>query len=139
MQSPATHGMPQAPQFCGSFSRLTHTLPPLEGQEVNWGRHTHVPFTQASVFGQTMPHTPQASGLLLGALVHRAGMVPIAGQLNPALQVHDPLMHTAPDAHGWLHPPQLSGSVSMFVLHVEALAPQAMVPLGQAHLLFVHT
>jgi hypothetical protein len=69
-QSWRVHLVPHAPQCDGSLARFTHAVPPLVAQEVSPGRHTQVPLlSQASVFEQTVPQAPQASGLVLGEVV----------------------------------------------------------------------
>ncbi len=75
--------------------------------------------------------------MLPGAVVHTAGVLLVAAQLNPALHTHALFTHSSPGLHAYAlpHPPQLSGSM-MVSTHVE---PHITELPGHPHLLLEHS
>lgn len=54
-ESGGVQTLPQAPQFCGSVSRMAHLLPHL----IVKGAQSHTPPTQTWPRLQALPHAPQ--------------------------------------------------------------------------------
>jgi hypothetical protein len=122
--------LPQAPQFPRSWRRSVHPMPPIMGQLVRPGRHTHAELMQAWLSLQAVPQAPQLIGLL--AVSAQTMPKPIPGHIMPpAAQLHMPLVQTSPCSQAFRQLPQWAGSVGRLLQVAFGPMPQVVSPAGQ--------
>jgi hypothetical protein len=96
---------PHEPQWPASFWRFEQTGFELTMQTSKFGWHLHVALSQIPYCGHAFPQAPQFDVSLnksTQALPHT---------IFPAGHWQDPLLHSAPEAHGIPQAPQFTGSL----------------------------
>jgi hypothetical protein len=117
---PAAHTLPHAPQLRLLFSTLTHVVPHRVWPAPVLQPAMHVPPAHVWPGGQALPHPPQLRGST------RMSEQVVVQRVSLAPQVHWLLTQLAPEGHGVLQVPQLSGSLvrsTQELPHVARVAP----------------